>query len=50
MRFGEEIKHDKAHERPDGLDPKTNGPFLDDVREAQEEAYREARNRKAVKK
>jgi hypothetical protein len=35
-----------AHQRPDNLDPKHNGPFLDDIRAAQEESYREARNSK----
>ncbi len=35
-----------AHQRPENLDPKTNGPFLDDIRAAQEESYREARNSK----
>lgn len=49
MRYGEEINHENAHERPEGLDPKVNGPFLDDIRRAQEEAYREARNKGAVK-
>lgn len=32
-----------AHARPKNLDPKVNGPFLDDIREAQEDAYRQAR-------
>lgn len=35
--------HDLAHERPENLDPKVNGPFLDDVRREQEEAYRAGR-------
>lgn len=35
----------KPHERPANLDPKHNGPFLDDVRADQERAYREMRNR-----
>ncbi|HEY0750375.1 MAG TPA: hypothetical protein VGD26_04435 [Chitinophagaceae bacterium] len=43
------LKHENAHARPDKLDPKVNGPFLDDVRKEQEEAYRKARNAKAVK-
>lgn len=44
------ITHEDAHKRPDDLDPKVNGPFLDDIREEQERAYREARNKNAVKK
>lgn len=44
------IKHEKAHERDENLtDPKTDGPYLDDIRAAQEDAYRNARNKKAVK-
>jgi hypothetical protein len=41
------VKHENAHARPDNLDPKVNGPYLDDVRREQERAYREARNKKA---
>jgi hypothetical protein len=44
----EPLKHDNAHARPEGLDPKVNGPFLDDVRADQERAYRDARNKNAV--
>lgn len=33
-----------VHERPENLDPKVNGPFLDEIRAAQEEHYREHRN------
>lgn len=29
-------------------DPKTNGPYLDDIRAEQERAYREMRNRNAI--
>lgn len=39
----EPLTHDNAHGRPDKLDPRVNGPFLDDVRREQERAYREAR-------
>lgn len=39
----EPLTHDNAHGRPDKLDPRVNGPFLDDVRREQEKAYREAR-------
>jgi hypothetical protein len=39
------LTHDKAHERPDTLDPRVNGPFLDDIRREQERAYREQRMR-----
>jgi hypothetical protein len=37
------INHDLAHARPENLDPKTNGPFLDDDRAEQEAAYRAGR-------
>lgn len=37
------ITHENAHGRPEKLDPRVNGPFLDDVRREQEKAYREAR-------
>lgn len=37
------IQHEKAHEVSKG-DPRVNGPFLDDIRAAQEEEYRERRN------
>jgi hypothetical protein len=43
------VTHDKAHERPADLDPKVNGPFLDDIREEQERSYRETRNVNSVK-
>lgn len=44
------ITHENAHGRDEKLlDPKTDGPYLDDIRAAQENAYREARNKKAVK-
>lgn len=42
------IPTEKPHTRPDDLNPKVNGPFLDDIRREQERAYREARNKKAV--
>lgn len=35
--------HDRAHELVDKGDPKVNGPYLDDVREKQEETYRKNR-------
>lgn len=41
-------KYHNAHEVKKG-DPKLNGPYLDDVRAEQEEAYRDAR-KKASKK
>lgn len=44
----EPLKHENAHGRPENLDPRVNGPFLDDVREDQERAYKESRNRGAV--
>ncbi len=44
------VTHENAHERPKDLDPKVNGPFLDEIREEQEKAYREQRNANAVKK
>lgn len=37
------ITHIEAHARPENLDPKVNGPFLDDLRDEQEAAYRTAR-------
>ena len=37
------IPHENAHGRPEGLDPKVNGPYLDEVRKEQEDAYRAAR-------
>lgn len=37
------LTNENAHARPDDLDPKKNGPFLDDVRADQERAYRESR-------
>lgn len=37
------ITHEAPHARPENLDPKKNGPFLDDIRREQEKAYREAR-------
>lgn len=44
------VTHENAHARDENLvDPKTDGPYLDDIRAAQENAYREARNKKAVK-
>jgi hypothetical protein len=39
----EPLTHDNAHSRPVDLDPRVNGPFLDDVRREQEQAYREQR-------
>ena len=44
----EPLTHDNAHGRPDKLDPRVNGPFLDDIRREQERAYREMRNAEAV--
>lgn len=44
----EPLTHENAHGRPDGLDPRHNGPFLDDVRADQERAYRESRNKNNV--
>jgi hypothetical protein len=44
------ISTEPAHKRPDDLDPKVNGPFLDDIREEQARARFEARNKNAVKK
>lgn len=37
------LTHDNAHGRPDNLDPRVNGPYLDDIRREQERAYRESR-------
>lgn len=45
---GTGVTHENAHARPDDLNPKVNGPFLDDIRREQERAYRETRNLKAV--
>lgn len=39
----EPLTHDNAHSRPEKLDPRVNGPFLDDIRREQEEAYRKSR-------
>lgn len=39
----EPLTHDNAHSRPENLDPRVNGPFLDDIRREQEEAYRKSR-------
>lgn len=39
----EPLSHDNAHGRPEKLDPRVNGPFLDDIRREQEKAYREQR-------
>lgn len=39
----EPLTHDNAHGRPEKLDPRVNGPFLDDIRREQERAYREQR-------
>ena len=46
------LNHDQAHARQENLDPKVNGPFLDDVRAEQEEAYRtgRAKSMKAAEK
>lgn len=41
----EPLSHDNAHGRPEKLDPRVNGPFLDDIRREQEKAYREQRMR-----
>jgi hypothetical protein len=41
----EPLTHDNAHGRPEKLDPRVNGPFLDDIRREQERAYREQRMR-----
>lgn len=45
---GTGVTHENAHARPADLNPKVNGPFLDDIRADQERAYREGRNIKAV--
>lgn len=45
---GTGVTHENPHARPSDLNPKVNGPFLDDIRKEQERAYREARNKKAV--
>jgi hypothetical protein len=37
------LTHDNAHGRPENLDPRNNGPFLDDVRREQLKAYQESR-------
>lgn len=37
------ITTDLPHQRPENLNPKHNGPFLDDLRAEQENAYRTAR-------
>jgi hypothetical protein len=42
------LTHENAHGRPDKLDPRVNGPYLDDIRREQERAYREARMKNAV--
>ena len=42
---GTGVTHKEPHARPRNLDPKTNGPFLDDVRKEQERAYRESRTK-----
>jgi len=39
----EPLTHENAHGRPVDLDPRVNGPFLDDIRREQEQAYREQR-------
>ena len=39
-----DVSYDAAYVRPDNLDPKHNGPFLDDIRREQENAQREARS------
>lgn len=44
----EPLTHENAHGRPEVLDPRVNGPFLDDIRAEQERAYRESRNVSAV--
>jgi hypothetical protein len=46
--MAKEIVHENAHARDDELDPKVNGPFLDDVRADQERAYRDSRNVRAT--
>jgi hypothetical protein len=51
MKEVKHLTHDKPHARDENaVDPKTDGPYLDDIRKAQEDAQREARNLKAVKK
>lgn len=37
------LTHENAHARPTDLDPRKNGPFLDDIRREQERAYQESR-------
>lgn len=44
------ITHENAHGRPDKLDPRVNGPYLDDIRREQERAYREARMKSEEKR
>jgi hypothetical protein len=44
----EPLVHENAHGRPENLDPRVNGPFLEDVRADQERAYKESRNVNAV--
>ena len=41
--YGKKVSHENAHVRPENLDPRNNGPFLDDIRREQERAYRESR-------
>lgn len=46
----EELQHvygDHPHQRPADLDPKVNGPFLDDIRAEQANARREGRSKQA---
>lgn len=45
---GTGLTHENAHARPENLDPRHNGPFLDDIRAEQERAYRESRNKNNV--
>ncbi len=50
MKEVRHLTHENAHARDENaVDPKTDGPYLDDIRAAQEDAYRAARNKKAVK-
>jgi hypothetical protein len=41
------LQHDNTHQRPANLDPKHNGPFLDDIRADEARARHTARNAKS---
>ena len=42
------ITHENAHARPEDLNPKVNGPFLDELNADRERARFESRNKAAV--